>query len=105
MFVPISAIRPVLSHGGHNNDDPGKQFDVEGVFCKALHHSGKLMCVRPRKELKEERGDFSDRNADRVVIEFDSLQVGILYILNLNMLLIKVISHAIKRGGLHPNMS
>ena len=32
------------------------------------------MCVRPRKE---ERGDFSDRNADRVVIEFDSLQVGI----------------------------
>lgn len=59
------------------------------------------MCVRPRKE---EIGDFSDRNADRVVIEFDSLQVGI-YILNLKMLLIKVISRAIKRGGLHPNMS
>lgn len=101
MFVPISAIRPVLSYGGPNNDDPGKQFDVEGVFCKALHHSGKLMRVRPRKE---ERGDFSDRNADRVVIEFDSLQVGILYILNLKMLLIKVISRAIKRGCLHPNM-
>ena len=101
MFVPISAIRPVLSHGGHNNDDPGKQFDVGGVFCKALHHSGKLMCVRPREE---ERGDFSDRNADRVVIEFDSLQVGILYILNLNTLLMKVTSSAIKRGGLHPNM-
>ena len=46
------------------------------------------MCVRPRKE---EKGDFSDRNADRVVIEFDSLQVGILYILNLNMLFIKVV--------------
>lgn len=100
MFVPISAVRPVLSHGGYNNDDPGKQFDVGGVFCKALHHSGKLMCVRPRKE---ERGDFSDRNADRVVVEFDSLQVGI-YILNLNMLLTKVISRAIKRGGLHPNI-
>ena len=46
------------------------------------------MCVRPRKE---EKGDFSDRNADRVVIEFDSLQVGNLYILNLNMLFIKVV--------------
>ena len=48
-------------------------FDVGGVSCKAFGHSGKIMCVRPPKG---EKNDFSDKNRDRVVIEFESLQVG-----------------------------
>ena len=54
--------------------DVERQFDVGGVSCKALGHSGKIMCVRVHKN--EEKGDFTDRNSDRVVLGFDSLQVG-----------------------------
>lgn len=42
-----------------------------GVYCKALGHSGKLMCARPHKGEKQ---DFTDNNRDRVIIEFDSVQ-------------------------------
>ena len=51
--------------------DHGKEFDVGGVFCKALGKSGKIMCARPRKGQKR---DFTDKNNKRVIIEFDSLQ-------------------------------
>ena len=52
-------------------EDQGKEFDVGGVFCKALGKSGKIMCARPHKG---EKRDFTDRNNKRVTIEFDSLQ-------------------------------
>ena len=77
-FHVFSAARSVLSHGGgkeHGHEDGhehSRQFDVGGVSCRALGFSGKIMCVRPHKGKK---GDFSDRNKERVLIEFDSLQV------------------------------
>lgn len=52
-------------------EDQGKEFDVGGVFCKALGKSGKIMCARPHKG---EKRDFTGRNNKRVTIEFDSLQ-------------------------------
>lgn len=62
---------------GHNGDDDeeeeghGKVFGVDGVFCKALGQSGKIMCARPPKGEKQ---DFTDKNNERVIIEFESLQ-------------------------------
>lgn len=52
-------------------EDPGKEFNVGGVYCKALGLSGKIMCARPHGG---EKRDFTDRNTERVIIEFDSLQ-------------------------------
>ena len=74
----LAACRPALSHGhGHeeqHEEDGGlsMKFGFGGVSCKALGRSGKIMCVRPHKG---EKGDFTDGNKDRILIEFDSLQV------------------------------
>ena len=71
---------------GHT--DVSKQFDaVNGVVCKVLGCSGKIMCVHPN--YKREKIDFSDDNKDRILIEFDSLQVSTFsseYFLPLNIL-------------------
>ena len=68
----------VNAGAGHNGDDGeaaeeahGKEFDVGGVFCKALEESGKIMCARPPEGKKR---DFTDKNNERVIIEFESLQ-------------------------------
>ena len=72
-FHVFSAARSALSHGDvDGQEEHRRQFDVGGVSCRALGLSGKIMCVRPHKGGK---GDFSDRNKERVLIEFDSLQV------------------------------
>ena len=49
----------------------GKEFDVGGVYCKALGKSGKIMCARPHQG---EKRDFTDKNNQRIIVEFDSLQ-------------------------------
>lgn len=54
---------------GHNAD--GMEVGSGGVFCKAVARSGKIMCARPQKEKIQ---DYSEKNVDRIVIEFDSLQ-------------------------------
>ncbi|KAL9988168.1 hypothetical protein ACROYT_G002576 [Oculina patagonica] len=64
------------AHGGAHDDDEGEEddgteFDVGGVYCKALGQSGKIMCARPHVG---EKRDFTDKNTGRVVIEFDSLE-------------------------------
>ena len=59
------------AHEKGEDEEPGKEFDVGGVYCKALGHSGKIMCARPHVG---ERRDFTDRNKERIIIEFDSLQ-------------------------------
>ena len=67
---------PGPGHNGDHDDggevEPhGKEFNVGGVFCKALEESGKIMCARPPTGKKR---DFTDKNNERVIIEFDSLQ-------------------------------
>ncbi|CAH3038194.1 unnamed protein product, partial [Pocillopora meandrina] len=54
---------------GHNAD--GMEVGSGGVFCKAVARSGKIMCARPQKGKIQ---DYSEKNVDRIVIEFDSLQ-------------------------------
>lgn len=68
----------VNAGAGHNGDDGeaaeeahGKEFGVGGVFCKALEESGKIMCARPPEGKTR---DFTDKNNERVIIEFESLQ-------------------------------
>ena len=68
---------PGPGHNGDDDDDDvvvephGTEFNVGGVFCKALEESGKIMCARPPEGKKR---DFTDENNERVSIEFDSLQ-------------------------------
>ena len=58
-------------NGGGEAEAHGKEFGVGGVFCKALEESGKIMCARPPEG---EKRDFTDKNIERVIIEFESLQ-------------------------------
>ncbi|XP_020626785.1 skeletal aspartic acid-rich protein 1-like [Orbicella faveolata] len=68
----LHAVNSAQGHGSASSaEGHGKEFDVGGVFCKALEESGKIMCARPPEGKKR---DFSDENNYRVIIEFDSLQ-------------------------------
>lgn len=73
-LVFIAAFFPSSLRGRFcGQNDVSRQFDAtNGVVCKALGCSGKIMCVHPN--YKRGKIDFSDDNKDRILIEFDSLQ-------------------------------